>query len=251
MEQAQTIDWDRAPTRALHDTGGPVPQWYADGLINTCWNAVDRHVAAGHGERLALIHDSPVTGAVARITYAELQDRVARLAGVLSARGIGVGDRVIVYMPMVPEAIEAMLACTRIGAIHSVVFGGFAAAELAVRIDDAQPRADPRRLLRDRAGPGGALQAAPRRGPRPRRPRAGVLPAAAAPAGPRRHGRRGTSTGPERWRRRRPRPACPWPATIRPTSSTPPARPARPRAWSAPPAGISSRWTGRWPTSTA
>ncbi|MFO6462955.1 AMP-binding protein [Jannaschia sp. KMU-145] len=141
MEQAFAIDWDRMPSRALHDQGGPVPEWFADGMVNTCHNAVDRHVAAGHGDRLALIHDSPVTGGVTRITYAELQDRCARLAGALAERGVGVGDRVVIYMPMVPEAIVAMLACTRIGAIHSVVFGGFAASELAVRIDDAKPKA--------------------------------------------------------------------------------------------------------------
>ncbi|WP_299840845.1 AMP-binding protein [uncultured Jannaschia sp.] len=139
MEQATAIDWVRMPTKALHDLGGPVPEWFADGAVNTCWNAVDRHVAVGHGDRLALIHDSPATGSVARITYAELQDRVARLAGALRARGVTTGDRVIIYMPMVPEAVEAMLACARIGAIHSVVFGGFAASELAVRIDDAKP----------------------------------------------------------------------------------------------------------------
>ncbi|MGC1259563.1 MAG: AMP-binding protein [Jannaschia helgolandensis] len=141
MDQARTIEWDRAPSRALHDLGGPVPEWYADGLVNTCWNAVDRHVVAGHGDRLAVIYDSPVTGSVKRITYAALQDRVARLAGALKARGVEQGDRVIIYMPMIPEALDAMLACARIGAIHSVVFGGFAAAELAVRIDDAQPKA--------------------------------------------------------------------------------------------------------------
>ena len=141
MDQARTIEWDRAPSRALHDLGGPVPEWYADGLVNTCWNAVDRHVVAGHGDRLAVIYDSPVTGIVKRITYAALQDRVARLAGALTARGVEQGDRVIIYMPMIPEALDAMLACARIGAIHSVVFGGFAAAELAVRIDDAQPKA--------------------------------------------------------------------------------------------------------------
>tara|TARA_R110002074_G_scaffold165092_6_gene325105 strand:+ start:805 stop:2691 length:1887 start_codon:yes stop_codon:yes gene_type:complete len=141
MDQARTIEWDRAPSRALHDLGGPVPEWYADGLVNTCWNAVDRHVVAGHGDRLAVIYDSPVTGSVKRITYAALQDRVARLAGALTARGVEQGDRVIIYMPMIPEALDAMLACARIGAIHSVVFGGFAAAELAVRIDDAQPKA--------------------------------------------------------------------------------------------------------------
>ena len=141
MRQARAIDWDRMPSRAFFPDAGAVGEWYVDGLVNTCWNAVDRHVAAGHGERLAIIHDSAITGTVARITYAELQARVARLAGALKARGIGKGDRIIIYMPMVPEAVEAMLACARLGAIHSVVFGGFAAHELAVRIDDCTPRA--------------------------------------------------------------------------------------------------------------
>ena len=141
MDAARRIDWDTMPSKALHDQGGPVPEWFADGMVNGCHNAVDRHVAAGHGDRIAIVHDSPVTGTVTRITYAALQDRVARLAGALAARGVGLGDRVIVYMPMVPEAVEAMLACARLGAIHSVVFGGFAAAELAVRIDDAKPKA--------------------------------------------------------------------------------------------------------------
>ncbi|MEM8824822.1 MAG: AMP-binding protein, partial [Pseudomonadota bacterium] len=141
MEEARRIDWDRMPSSALQDVGGPVPVWFADGMLNGCHNAVDRHVAAGHGDRVAIIYDSPVTDTVAKITYAELQDRVARLAGALAAKGVGKGDRVIVYMPMVPEAVEAMLACARIGAVHSVVFGGFAARELAVRIDDAQPKA--------------------------------------------------------------------------------------------------------------
>lgn len=140
MEAAKSIDWHAPPTRAFFDQG-PAGEWFADASGNTCWNAVDRHVAAGHGDRIAIIHDSPLTGTVIRITYAELQDRVARLAGALRAGGVGMGDRVIVYMPMVPEALEAMLACARIGAIHSVVFGGFAAHELAVRIDDAKPRA--------------------------------------------------------------------------------------------------------------
>ncbi|MEM7643536.1 MAG: AMP-binding protein [Pseudomonadota bacterium] len=141
MDEARRIDWDRMPTKALHDVGGAVPGWFADGLVNGCHNAVDRHVAAGHGDRVAIIHDSPVTDTVTKITYAQLQDRVARLAGALAAQGVGKGDRVIVYMPMVPEAVEAMLACARIGAVHSVVFGGFAARELAVRIDDATPKA--------------------------------------------------------------------------------------------------------------
>ncbi|MFN3642239.1 MAG: propionyl-CoA synthetase [Gemmobacter sp.] len=141
MELAQDIDWIRPPSRALWDDRAPLYEWYCDGLVNTCWNAVDRHVAAGRGDQVAIIHDSPVTGSVRRLTFAELQDRVARLAGALAARGVGKGDRVILYMPMVPEALEAMLACARIGAIHSVVFGGFAAAELATRIDDARPKA--------------------------------------------------------------------------------------------------------------
>jgi propionyl-CoA synthetase len=110
-------------------------------MVNTCWNAVDRHVLAGRGAQPAIIHDSPVTRTKHILTYAELQNRVARLAGALRAKGVEKGDRVIIYMPMVPEALEAMLACARIGAIHSVVFGGFAANELAVRIDDSKPRA--------------------------------------------------------------------------------------------------------------
>ncbi|AZY93855.1 MULTISPECIES: propionyl-CoA synthetase [Paracoccus] len=140
MQAADAIDWTQPPSRAHFDQG-PAGEWFADGMVNTCWNAIDRHVAGGHGDRLAVIHDSPMTGSVSRLTYAQLQDQVARLAGVLAARGIGKGDRVIIYMPMIPEALQAMLACARIGAIHSVVFGGFAAHELAVRIDDAKPRA--------------------------------------------------------------------------------------------------------------
>ena len=129
MRAAEAIDWFSPPTRALDPSRAPLYGWFPDAVCNTCWNAVDRHVEAGHGERTAIIHDSTVTG------------RVARLAGALAARGVGKGDRVIVYMPMVPEALVAMLACARTGAIHSVVFGGFAAHELAVRIDDARPRA--------------------------------------------------------------------------------------------------------------
>jgi propionyl-CoA synthetase len=141
MQAAEAIDWDRKPTRALFDDNAPLYEWYCDGWVNTCYNAVDRHVVAGHGDRAAIIHDSPISGTKETITYAELQARVAALAGALRANGIEKGDRVIIYMPMVPEALEAMLACTRLGAIHSVVFGGFAASELAVRIDDAAPKA--------------------------------------------------------------------------------------------------------------
>ena len=141
MKAAEAIDWVEAPSRALDDSRAPLYGWFADAVCNTCWNAVDRHVEAGHGDRRAIIYDSPVTGTKATITYAELRDRVARLAGGLAARGVGKGDRVVLYMSMVPEALVAMLACARLGAIHSVVFGGFAAHELAVRIDDARPKA--------------------------------------------------------------------------------------------------------------
>ena len=138
---AQAIDWDSPPTQALFPRGDHIYEWFADARVNTCYNAVDRHVEAGRGDQVAIIHDSPITGTTAKITYAELQTRVAALAGALSAKGVGKGDRVIIYMPMVPEALDAMLACARIGAVHSVVFGGFAANELAVRIDDATPKA--------------------------------------------------------------------------------------------------------------
>jgi propionyl-CoA synthetase len=141
LEAADAIDWISAPSRALDDSNAPLYGWFADAVCNVCHNAVDRHVEAGHGDRLAIIYDSPITGATAEITYAELQARVATLAGALAARGVEKGDRVIVYMPMVPEALVAMLACARLGAVHSVVFGGFAGPELAVRIEDAKPKA--------------------------------------------------------------------------------------------------------------
>ncbi|MWB77647.1 AMP-binding protein [Pseudooceanicola sp. 216_PA32_1] len=141
MQQAEAIDWVEKPSKALFDETAPLYEWFVDGKLNGCWNAVDRHVEAGRGSQVAIIHDSPVTGTVQKITYAELRNRVALLAGALRARGVEKGDRVIIYMPMVPQALEAMLACARLGAIHSVVFGGFAAHELAVRIDDAQPKA--------------------------------------------------------------------------------------------------------------
>jgi propionyl-CoA synthetase len=141
MEQAQAIDWIKPPSRALCDDRAPIYEWFKDAQVNTCWNALDRHVRAGRGAQRAIIHDSPVTGTRQEITYAELLERVAKLAGALAARGVTAGDRVVIYMPMIPQALEAMLACARLGAIHSVVFGGFAARELATRIDDAKPRA--------------------------------------------------------------------------------------------------------------
>ncbi|MCX7567021.1 propionyl-CoA synthetase [Sulfitobacter sp. F26169L] len=141
LEQARAIDWVKAPDRALFDKGDGLFEWYADAQVNGCYNAVDRHVVNGRGDQAAIIHDSPITGTKQTITFAQLQTRVSALAGALVARGVTKGDRVIIYMPMVPEAVEAMLACARIGAIHSVVFGGFASNELAVRIDDCTPKA--------------------------------------------------------------------------------------------------------------
>ncbi len=141
MNAAEQIDWDRAPSYALDARNAPLYEWYPDAMVNTCYNAVDRHVIAGKGNQAAIIYDSPITDKKDTISYAELRDKTARLAGALRAKGVTKGDRVIIYMSMVPEAIVAMLACTRIGAIHSVVFGGFAAHELAVRIDDAKPKA--------------------------------------------------------------------------------------------------------------
>lgn len=141
LDAAKAIDWDVAPTKALHADNAPLYEWFKDSKVNTCWNAVDRHVEAGRGDQVAIIHDSPVTGSKKWITYVELRNRVAMLAGALKAKGIEKGDRVIIYMPMIPEALEAMLACSRLGAVHSVVFGGFASNELAVRIDDAKPKA--------------------------------------------------------------------------------------------------------------
>ena len=136
-DAARAIDWIEPPPQVLDRSDPRFPRWFAGGTLNTCWNAVDRHVAT-RGDQVALIHDSPVTGVVSRLTYAELRDEVARFAGALAGLGVAKGDRVVVYMPMVPEAVIAMLACARLGAVHSVVFGGFAARELAVRIDDAR-----------------------------------------------------------------------------------------------------------------
>ncbi|MBN7784909.1 propionyl-CoA synthetase [Ponticoccus gilvus] len=141
MSAAEAIDWNVKPSKALFEKGDHLYEWFADGKTNTCWNAVDRHVENGRGEQTAIIYDSPITHTKREISYVELRNRVAMLAGALRAKGVEKGDRVIIYMPMIPEALEAMLACARLGAIHSVVFGGFAAHELAVRIDDAQPKA--------------------------------------------------------------------------------------------------------------
>ena len=137
---AEDLHWVKRWEKVLDTSQTPHGQWFVGGELNTCYNALDRHVENGRGDYLALIYDSPVAGnKVARFTYSELKDLTARFAGVLKSNGVGKGDRVIIYMPMIPETVIAMLACARIGAIHSVVFGGFASNELAVRIDDAQP----------------------------------------------------------------------------------------------------------------
>ena len=139
-DAARGIDWYREPSVILDSSNPPFYRWFSDGELNTCYNALDRHVRDGRGDQAALIYDSPVTGTSRRYSYRELLDQVARFAGVLQGLGVTKGDRVVIYMPMIPEAAISMLACARIGAIHSVVFGGFAAPELAARIDDAAPK---------------------------------------------------------------------------------------------------------------
>ena len=139
-EAAEQVDWVKRWDNVLDDSRPPFYRWYPGAEVNTCHNALDRHVDAGRGEQPALLYDSPVTGTKRSYSYRELRDQVATLSGALAAAGVRKGDRVVIYMPMVPEAAMAMLACARLGAVHSVVFGGFAANELAVRIDDAQPK---------------------------------------------------------------------------------------------------------------
>ena len=139
-EAAQAIDWVEPWSKVLDDSDKPYYRWFSGGRLNTCYNCLDRHVEGGRAEQAALVYDSPITDTIRSYTYRELRDEVARIAGGMAALGVGAGDRVIIYMPMVPEAVMAMLACARLGAIHSVVFGGFAANELATRIDDATPK---------------------------------------------------------------------------------------------------------------
>ncbi len=139
-EAAKEIDWVESPKKIFDPSQGTYGRWFAGGVVNTCYNALDRHVERGRADQLALIHDSPLTNSVTKLTYAELLNEVQALAAIMHDFGVAKGDRVILYMPMVPEAVVAMLACARIGAVHSVVFGGFAAKELATRIDDAQPK---------------------------------------------------------------------------------------------------------------
>jgi propionyl-CoA synthetase len=141
LEAARAVDWSVLPSQAYSDADAPISRWFPDGELNTAYNALDRHVAAGRGDQPALIHDSAMLGRTTTYTYAQLTEQVAQFAGVLRGQGVGRGDRVVIYLPMIPEAAIAMLATARLGAVHSVVFGGFAANELAVRIKDAAPKA--------------------------------------------------------------------------------------------------------------
>ena len=134
------VFWFKKPTKILNKSNPPFYKWYEDGITNTCYNALDIHIDQGNGKRTALIYDSPITGNKSKFTYQELKSKVSKFAGALKDQGVNKGDRVIIYMPMIPEAVVAMLACGRIGAIHSVVFGGFAANELASRIDDSKAK---------------------------------------------------------------------------------------------------------------
>src|SRR5215213_6389906 len=136
-EAAREIDWIEPAKKIFDPAMGLYGRWFAGAVLNTCYNALDRHVAGGRADQVALIHDSPLTGEVRKFTYAEMLHEVQVLGAILQDHGVGKGDRIILYMPMVPEAVVAMLACARIGAVHSVVFGGFAAKELATRIEDA------------------------------------------------------------------------------------------------------------------
>ena len=138
--QSEDIVWKTKPSKILDDTNAPFYKWFPKATLNTSYNAIDRHVNAGRGEQDAIIYDSPITNVKSKISYSQLQYQVSQFAGALLNQGVQKGDRIIIYMPMIPEAIVSMLACTRIGAVHSVVFGGFASNELAIRIDDCKPK---------------------------------------------------------------------------------------------------------------
>ena len=189
-EAAAAVQWDKPWDTVLDDSAAPLYRWFVGGRLNTCYNALDYHVESGRGDQKALIYDSPVTNTVRSYTYRELTSEVARFAGALRTLGVVKGDTVVIYMPMVPEAVIAMLACARIGAVHSVVFGGFAPAELAVRIDDAKPKSDRLGLVRHRGGAGDRVQTAARLGHRTGREQTGELRHPAAAYGHGLHDRR-------------------------------------------------------------
>ena len=140
QKASDDIFWFKKPSKILNKSNPPFYKWYEDGVTNTCYNALDIHIDKENGDKTALIYDSPITGNKNKFTYKELRSKVSKFAGALKNQGINKGDRVIIYMPMIPEAVVAMLGCARIGAIHSVVFGGFASNELASRIDDSKAK---------------------------------------------------------------------------------------------------------------
>ena len=139
--QAEKIEWFKKPTKILTDDGENYPTWFEDGELNTCYLAIDKHINDGFGDQTALIYDSPVTDRILKFTFNEVREQVAKLAGGLQKLGLQKGDTAIIYMPMIPQSVFAMLACARLGVTHSVVFGGFAPTELAIRIDDCNPKA--------------------------------------------------------------------------------------------------------------
>ena len=244
-EAAHEIDWIEPAKKVFDPSMGVYGRWFTGGVLNTCYNALDRHVARGRAEQAALIYDSPVTGTQSSFTYEEMLFEVKTLAAILQDFGVGKGDRVILYMPMVPEAVFAMLACARIGAVHSVVFGGFASKELATRIDDAKPKLilsascgiEPGRIVKYKPLLDEAIKLAKAK-PRPASS-CSVRRSRRADRGPR--SRLGE---PARRRHRREEEratACRSPPPIRSTFSTRRARPASRRAWCATMAVIWSR----------
>ena len=244
-EAAREIDWISPAKKVFDPAMGLYGRWFAGAVVNTCYNALDRHVAAGRGNQLALIHDSPLAGSVTQFTYAEMLHEVKTLAAIMQDFGVVKGDRVILYMPMVPEAMVAMLACARIGAVHSVVFGGFAAKELATRIEDAQPKLifsascglEPGRIVQYKPLLDEAIRLSsvkPQACIILQRPQqACELAATAITTGP--------NCAARQWLRKNPPTACRCWRPIRSIFSTPRARRESPRAWCATMAGTWSR----------
>ena len=250
--RAEDIHWEKRWDRVLDASRPPYYRWFAGGVLNTCYNALDLHVDRGRGKQTALIYDSPVTETVRAFTYFELRDEVARFAGALRRQGVEKGDRVIIYMPAVPEAVIAMLACARLGAIHSVVFGGFAPEGAGHPHRRREAEGDALRLLRHRGQPGDPLQAAPGPGHRDGLAQAVALRDPAAADGDRRRScRAATWTGGRRSAAAGRSSACRWRRPIRSTSCTPRGPPAFPRAWCATTAATRSRSSGAWTRSTA
>ena len=249
---AEGIVWERRWDRVFDASSGPYGSWFPGATLNTCFNCVDRHVLAGRGEQAALIWDSPMTGRIETFTYRQMQSRTAKLAGALAALGVTRGDRVVIYLPMVPEAAIAMLACARLGAIHSVVFGGFAAAELASRIADAKPKVivsascglEPGRVVKYKPLLDAAIALSPHK------PDACLILQRDAERAPMVAGRdhdlaeAEAAAAPHDPRRR-------WQRPIRSTSSTRRARRAGPRGWCATMAAMRSRCGTRCACCTA